>query len=89
MAKDRLVSVGISLTTLDKDLARRMEPRAAAPHRRIETIAALGAAGVPVAVLVSPIIPFLTESEIERILEAAAAAGAKAAATSCCACRSN
>ncbi len=79
MAADRLVSVGISLTTLDKDLARRMEPRAAAPHRRLETIAALSAAGIPVTVLVSPVIPFLTESEIERILEEAEAAGARAA----------
>jgi len=79
MAADGLAGIGISLTTLDKDLARRMEPRAAAPHRRLETIGALSAAGVPVAVLVSPIIPFLTESEIERILETAAAAGARAA----------
>ena len=68
MAADRLAGVGVSLTTLDRDLARRMEPRAAAPHRRLETIAALSAAGVPVSVLVSPIVPFLTESEIERIL---------------------
>ncbi len=79
MAADRLVGVGISLTTLDKALARRMEPRAAAPYRRLETIAALSAAGIPVTVLVSPVIPFLTESEIERILEEAARAGAKAA----------
>ncbi|MBE0533176.1 MAG: PA0069 family radical SAM protein [Rhodospirillales bacterium] len=79
MAADRLVGVGISLTTLDKTLARRMEPRAAAPHRRLETIAALSTAGIPVTVLVSPVIPFLTESEIERILKEAAAAGARAA----------
>ncbi len=79
MAEKNLVSVGVSLTTLDRTLARTMEPRAAAPHRRIETIAALSRAGIPVTVLVSPIVPVLTESEIERILEAAAAAGARAA----------
>lgn len=79
MAAGGLAGVGISLTTLDRDLARRMEPRAAAPHRRLETIATLSGAGVPVTVLVSPVVPFLTESEIERILEAAASAGATAA----------
>lgn len=79
MAEKNLVSVGVSLTTLDRGLARTMEPRAAAPHRRIETIAALSKAGIPVTVLVSPVVPFLTESEIEKILETASAAGARTA----------
>ena len=60
-------------------LARILEPRAAAPHRRLKTIEALARAGVPVGVSVSPIIPFINEPEIERILEAAAAAGATSA----------
>jgi len=79
MAADGLVSVGISVTTLEKDLARRLEPRAAAPHRRLATIAALAGAGVPVAVLVAPVIPFLTDAEMERIVAAGAEAGARAA----------
>lgn len=79
MAADRLVGVGISVTTLDTHLARRMEPRAAAPHRRLETITALTAAGVPVTVLTSPVIPFLTDAELESILAAAATAGARSA----------
>lgn len=76
MAEKGLVGVGISLTTLDRAIARSMEPRAAAPHRRIETIAALSGAGVPVSVLASPVVPFLTDAEMERILEAGAKAGA-------------
>ena len=64
---------------LDPALARVLEPRAAAPHRRLRTIETLARAGVPVGVSVSPIIPFVNEPEIERILEAAAAAGACAA----------
>lgn len=79
MAADRLVSVGISVTTLDTHLARRMEPRAAAPHRRLETVAALAAAGIPVTVLASPVIPFLTDAELESILAAGSAAGARSA----------
>src|SRR5690606_4740556 len=74
-----LVLVCVSVTTLDRRLAGAMEPRAAAPHRRLEAIRALSAAGVPVAVLSSPIIPGLNDHEIEAILEAAAAAGAKCA----------
>jgi DNA repair photolyase len=79
MARDGLVKVFVSVTTLDPALARRMEPRAAAPHRRLATIAALREAGVPVGVMVAPIIPALNDHEIERILEAAAGAGAGSA----------
>ena len=79
MAEKGLVSVYVSVTSLDPALARIMEPRAAAPHRRLKTIEALAAAGVPVGVSISPIIPFVNEPEIERILEAAATAGATSA----------
>ena len=79
MARERLVVVSISVTTLDRTLARKMEPRAATPERRLETIAALTAAGIPVSVLSSPMIPALNDMELERILEAAAERGAKAA----------
>jgi DNA repair photolyase len=76
LAADRLAAVYVSVTTLDPALARVMEPRAAAPHRRLQTIERLAAAGVPVGVSVSPVIPFVNEPELERVLEAAAAAGA-------------
>jgi DNA repair photolyase len=79
MAKDRLASVTISVTTLDRTLARRMEPRAPTPERRLETIAALAAAGVPTGVLTAPMIPALNDSEMEQILERARAAGATSA----------
>jgi DNA repair photolyase len=79
MARDDLARVAISVTTLDGDLARRLEPRAAAPHRRLQAIRQLSEVGVPTAVMVAPIIPALTDHEIERILEAAAAAGASSA----------
>jgi len=79
MAERRLVAVYVSVTSLDPALARILEPRAAAPHRRLQTIAALAKAGVPVGVSVSPVIPFINEPEIERILEAAADAGARSA----------
>jgi DNA repair photolyase len=79
MAAGGLVAVYVSVTSLDPALARILEPRAAAPHRRLRTIETLARAGVPVGVSVSPIIPFLNEPEIERILEAAAAAGATTA----------
>lgn len=68
--------VMISITTLDSDLSRRLEPRAAAPLRRLQTVRRLAQAGVPVGVNVAPIIPFLNEPEIEQIIEAAAQAGA-------------
>jgi DNA repair photolyase len=79
MGERGLAAVYVSVTSLDPALARILEPRAAAPHRRIRTIEALARAGVPVGVSVSPIIPFINEPEIERILEAAAAAGASSA----------
>ncbi len=79
MAEQGLVKVAISVTTLDAGLARAMEPRAAAPSRRIETIAALAAAGVPTGVMVAPVIPGLTDHEIETILTRAQAAGAREA----------
>jgi DNA repair photolyase len=80
MARDRLAMAAISVTTLDRRLARVMEPRAATPERRLETIAALAAAGVPVSVMSAPMIPALNDSEMEQILERARAAGASSAA---------
>jgi DNA repair photolyase len=79
MAREDLARVAISVTSLDRELARRLEPRAAAPHRRLQAIRQLSEAGVPTTVMVAPIIPALTDHEIERILEAAAAAGATSA----------
>jgi len=79
MAHARRAAVYVSLTTLDPALARIMEPRAASPQRRLRTIETLAKAGVPVGVSVSPVIPFVNEPEVERIFEAAAAAGAQAA----------
>ncbi len=79
MAQRGLAAVYMSVTSLDPELARILEPRAASPQRRLRTIAALAGAGVPVGVSVSPIIPFINEPELERILEAAAAAGASSA----------
>ncbi|WP_295443233.1 PA0069 family radical SAM protein [uncultured Thiodictyon sp.] len=81
MAEQRLAAVLVSVTTLDRELARRLEPRAAAPQRRLEVIAALAGAGIPVGVLVAPVIPGLTDADLERILERAAAAGATRAGT--------
>ena len=79
MARDRLAMVSVSVTTLDRGLARKMEPRAATPERRLETIAALSAAGIPVSILTSPMIPALNDMEMERLLEAGAERGAKGA----------
>ncbi|WP_064694004.1 PA0069 family radical SAM protein [Rhizobium aegyptiacum] len=76
MAKKNLVRVGISVTTLDRKLARAMEPRAATPPRRLETIHALAEAGIQTAVMAAPLIPALNDHELERILESARAAGA-------------
>ncbi|WP_209881842.1 PA0069 family radical SAM protein [Azospirillum soli] len=76
MAARGLVNVALSLTTLDRDLARRMEPRASTPHRRLAAMRELTEAGVPVAVLASPMIPALNDHELEAILTAAAEAGA-------------
>jgi DNA repair photolyase len=79
MAERNLVKVALSVTTLDRKLARTMEPRAATPERRLEALRTLSAAGVPTTVMVAPIIPALNEPEIERILDAAAAAGVREA----------
>ena len=79
MAAKRLAAVYISVTSLDSDLSRILEPRAASPQRRLRTIKTLAEAGVPVGVSVSPIIPFINEPELERVLEAAAEAGATSA----------
>jgi DNA repair photolyase len=79
MAARGLVAVYMSVTSLDAKLSRILEPRAASPSRRLQTIEALAKAGVPVGVSVSPVIPFINEPEIERIVEAAANAGASCA----------
>ncbi|MCO4053113.1 MAG: PA0069 family radical SAM protein [Bosea sp.] len=79
MAEKGLAKVAISITTLDPKLARTMEPRAASPARRLDTIKRLSEAGIPVSVLVAPIIPAVNDSEIERILDAAFANGAREA----------
>lgn len=79
MAAKGLVRVGISVTTLDETLSRRMEPRAPSPRRRLATIRALSEAGVPVRVMTSPIVPGLTDHEIENLLEAGRDAGADVA----------
>jgi len=76
MAADGLAMAFVSVTTLDPALARILEPRAASPARRLKTIEALAKAGVPVGISVSPLIPFINEPELERVLEAGAAAGA-------------
>jgi DNA repair photolyase len=76
MAKKRLVKAFVSVTTLDHKLARKLEPRASSPSRRIDAIRALAAAGIPTGVMVAPLIPALTDKSLEGILEAAAAAGA-------------
>lgn len=76
MAERGLVKVAISVTTLDRRLARAMEPRASTPPRRLEAIRGLAEAGIPVNVMVAPVVPALNDGEIEAILSAAAAAGA-------------
>ena len=76
LAARRLVAVNISVTTLDRELARRLEPRAPTPAKRLAAVAALAAAGVPVNLLMAPIIPGLTDHEIERVVAAGADAGA-------------
>lgn len=81
MAARGLAHVFLSVTTLDGELARRMEPRASAPGRRLRAIQRLTAAGVPCGVLASPMVPGLNDHELERILEAARAAGATTAGT--------
>lgn len=76
LAREHLVQVQVSITTLRRELARRLEPRAAAPARRLQTISRLSQAGIPVTVLVAPVIPVLTDSEMESILAQAGQAGA-------------
>ena len=76
MAAQGLASVYVSITTLDRSLARNLEPRAAAPQRRLETLARLREAGIPTGVMVAPLIPVLTDHELENIVTAAHAAGA-------------
>ncbi|MDR9439714.1 MAG: PA0069 family radical SAM protein [Halomonas sp.] len=79
LAKQRLVRVMVSLTSLDTELKRSLEPRAASPSARLRVIRTLAEAGIPVGTLVSPVIPGLTDHELERLLEAAAGAGATTA----------
>ncbi len=79
MAKRGLAKVALSVTTLDRRIARAMEPRAATPGKRLEAVRRLSEAGIPTAVMVAPIVPGLTDAEIERILEAAREAGASQA----------
>jgi DNA repair photolyase len=79
MARRNLVKVALSVTSLDPKLARTMEPRAATPSKRLEAIRQLAEAGIPASVMVAPVIPAINDAEIERILDAALAAGAKEA----------
>jgi DNA repair photolyase len=79
LARDQLVSVMVSVTSLDNDIKRTLEPRTASPQARLKVIEQLAGAGVPVGVLVAPVIPSLTDHELEQILEAAKAAGATSA----------
>lgn len=79
MARKNLVKAFVSVTTLDHRLARALEPRAASPQRRVVALRSLAAAGIPCGVLVAPLIPALTDSSLEAVLEAAAGAGASMA----------
>jgi len=79
LAERKLVSVAIGVTTMDRKLARRMEPRASTPEKRLEALRLLSAAGVPTMVMASPMIPAINDMELERILDAAAAQGVVAA----------
>ena len=79
MAEKGLAKVGISITTLDRTLARTMEPRASTPSKRLEAIRALSDAGIPAVVMMSPVIPALNDHEIERVLDSGKAAGAQEA----------
>lgn len=79
MAAKGLASIYVSITTLDRQMARRLEPRAAAPERRLETVRRLSQVGIPTGVMVAPVIPALTDCDMEHILESAHAAGARKA----------
>ena len=83
MAREGLIKVFVSVTTLDRRLARKMEPRAPTPEKRLEAIKALNAAGIPAGVMVAPIMPAINDSEIETILTRAYAAGAREAGYVC------
>lgn len=80
MAKKNLAKVFVSIGSLDRALARRLEPRAASPQRRLDVLRALSGAGVPCGVMVAPIVPALSDKSIEEVLEAASEAGAESAA---------
>lgn len=80
MAERNLAKVALSVTTLDKKLCRSMEPRASAPHKRLAAIKALSDAGIPTSVMIAPVIPALTDCELESIMEAAQDHGAEGAA---------
>src|SRR5476649_2639631 len=80
MARKKLVKVFVSIGSLDRTLARRLEPRAASPQRRLDTLRALSSAGVPCGVMIAPIVPALSDKSIEEVLAAAAAAGAMSGA---------
>jgi len=79
MAEKGLVSIWLTITTLDRQVVRRLEPRAAAPERRLQTLQRLVDAGIPTGVMVAPVIPALTDSAMEQILEAAHAVGVRRA----------
>lgn len=79
LAERDLVKVALSVTSLDREVARKMEPRAATPERRLDALRQLSAAGIPTTVMVAPIIPGLNDHEIERILEAAKSVGVESA----------
>jgi DNA repair photolyase len=83
MAERRLVQVFISINSLDNKLASKLEPRASAPHRRMQAVKTLRDAGVPVGVLVAPIIPALNEKDVEAVIAQAGAAGANSIGYTC------
>jgi DNA repair photolyase len=79
LAQQQLTVVALTITTLDHSIARTLEPRAASPTRRLKTIERLANAGIPVSVSVAPVIPFITDHDLEKIVKAAADAGAQSA----------
>lgn len=79
MAEKNLIAAAVTITTLDHSISRTLEPRAASPTRRLQTIEKLAQAGIPVLVSVAPVIPFVTEQELENVMRAAADAGATTA----------
>ncbi len=81
LARDNLVRVALSITSLDHKLSRKLEPRASTPARRLEAVRLLSAAGIPTSVLAAPMIPAINDMELERILDAAKAQGARTAST--------